>query len=169
MNPELLTQWLKAESQGDEDEAELALGRLFQQLPLPRTSSGFVSSVMARTSVAGRSKSWGRLLVALVVLAPAAGFWVPVALWLLSGAETGTVIRAVVGLIPFAARAVAEMAVHGQTLAAVLGAFWQVAATPHVLLFLALSAALTLGLGRALAFLISPRRRFDAQSAAHSA
>ena len=67
-----IRRWLAAERRGRHDAAELALVRIFQALPMPAASAGFVDRVMAGAGL-GRPAVypwWSRAAIAASLLLP---------------------------------------------------------------------------------------------------
>lgn len=164
MNRHALDSWqrfLDAERDGRSDQADLALGELFRELPRPSPSAGFAVRVMARLA---RRSPFARpavrfgLAAALVVAALAAGLAAPVlgalaglvgpagALHLLIDAATGLVVR--IG--------------HGfevwQTVASAARSLGTAVLHPPVLLLLVLQLAIAAAALRALADLAISKR-----------
>ena len=167
MNRDIFEPWLSAERHGRDEEAEDALFELFAALPMPTPSEHFVDAVLARSGILGElapkvrdlSRAWRWATAAAMACAALATAWIlPLVLVLAGHVGLGAWLTSAVELIPGAARALADGLAFGRTAAAIVGAAWQVATTPQILLILTAMATTILVTGRRLSSLIGPRR-----------
>lgn len=166
-----LREFLRAEAADDGEAAEAALRSLFAALPPVEPGAGFAGRVMARIAAAPRVLArapadlprpfrWP-LAAALFLSGIAAFYLLPAALLLASRLEPGGVLKLTAEFWSAAGERLAALAWIHQAVGQLLGALFEVAATPTFLLGAVATAALVTLLARWLFLLLEPSRRIS--------